>query len=175
MSKITKRGNVNPEMNMTPLIDVTFQLIIFFMLINNVMSEETVEMIVPKLEDPQVRELDEGSRLTINVVPMSHSPARLQAGTDPLITEGRAEQIKLGSLKLFPMEQAGLEALKRELEEAKRKNPTVEIVLRADAAANYISVQPVMEAITGAGIIKINMMAFQAGEGPENLRVEGSN
>lgn len=175
MSKTTKRGNVNPEMNMTPLIDVTFQLIIFFMLVNNVLSEETVEMIVPKLEDPQVRELDEGSRLTINIIPMAHSRSRLTAGTDPLITEGRAEQVKLGALKLFPMEQAGLEALKRELEEAKRKNPKVEIVLRADAAANYISVQPVMEAITGAGIVRINMMAFQEGQGPENLRIEGSN
>ena len=56
-SQVFKRGPVTPQMNITPLIDVVFLLIIFFMLVTNIIAEEAVEMIVPQLDDPVTREL----------------------------------------------------------------------------------------------------------------------
>ena len=41
-----------------------------------------------------------------------------------------------------------------------------------DAATHYMFVQPIMEAITAAGIARINLMAFLKEEGPENLKVD---
>ena len=37
---------------MTPMIDIVFQLIVFFMLVNNIISDENAVMIVPELEKP---------------------------------------------------------------------------------------------------------------------------
>ncbi len=69
-SKVHKRGPATPEMNMTPLIDVVFQIIIFFMLINNIITEQTVQMFVPELDDPKTRRTEDMKKIVINVAPV---------------------------------------------------------------------------------------------------------
>ena len=49
-------------------------------------------------------------------------------------------------------------------------NSTVEVVLRADAALYYDAVQPVMQAVTQAGIGKVNLAAFLPEPGPPNAQ-----
>ena len=41
------------------------------------------------------------------------------------------------------------------------RNSEIEVILRADAATEYQYVQPVMEAITNAGISRVNLMGMQ--------------
>lgn len=160
MSKVFKRGASTPEMNMTPLIDVTFQLIIFFMLVNNIIAEEAVEMLVPELANPQTRELGEGDRVTVNVAPLSMDLADRRPA--PLNLPGEASFVQIGQVQ-YALED--LEGIRASLSEARARNAEVEIVLRADAALYYRSVAPVMEAISAAQISSVNLVALLPNDG----------
>ena len=167
-SQVFQRGPVAPQMNITPLIDVVFLLIIFFMLVTNIIAVESVEMVVPKLDDPQTRELGETSRITVNVVPLAYTADRLRG--DVLDFPGEALEVQIG-LQTFDVDD--LTGLTEALSEAVAAGPkdddhasTLEVVLRADAALYYDAVQPVMQAITAAGIRKVNMVAYLPDKGP---------
>ena len=160
MSKVHKKGPTSPEMNMTPMIDVVFQLIVFFMLVNNIISEEAVLMIVPELEDPKTREPGDVSRVTVNVAPQTYDPDR---DIGDLNIPGEARAIKVG-LDEYNLDD--IESVTKTLKQVKSNNESIEVFLRADSGLYYDEVQPVMQAITNAGIIKINLVAYL----PEDLR-----
>lgn len=165
MSKIYKKGAANAELNMTPLIDVTFQLIIFFMLVNNIVAQETVQMIVPQLTDPKTRELGEvDNRMVVNIVPGPYDTAD-RKGENVLNIDGTAVKVIIGNREFGPMD---LQPMSDFLKEYKASFPEGLILLRADAALNYESVQPVMSAVTAAGISKINLVAYMPDKGPED-------
>ncbi len=160
MSKVHKKGPTSPAMNMTPMIDVVFQLLVFFMLVNNIISEEAVQMIVPDLENPKTRELGEENRITVNVAPQSYDPVR-QIGD--LNIPGEAATVKVG-LEVFELDD--MEGVTEALKDAKSRNENIEVLLRADSGLFYDEVQPIMQAITSAGIVKVNLVAYL----PENKR-----
>ncbi|MEE9211665.1 MAG: biopolymer transporter ExbD [Phycisphaeraceae bacterium] len=171
-SQVFKKGPVTPQMNLTPLIDVVFLLIVFFMLVSNIIAEEAVEMVVPRLDDPKTSELGEVHRITVNVAPQPYSADRLRG--NPLDFAGEAYEVKVGLQSFAIDDMAGVIAA---LEDAVAKGPTdkqgnstVEVVLRADAALYYDAVQPVMQAITQAGIGKVNLAAFLPGHGQPNAQ-----
>jgi biopolymer transport protein ExbD len=172
-SKVHKRGAATPEMNMTPLIDVTFQIIIFFMLINNIVTEQTVPMFVPELDDPKTRRTEEMQKIVINVAPVEHvmpGQYKLKDRRDnPLMGANREEAgaVKVGALVEFRLKGprsvslgAALAGVVSELEKARSANPDVEVELRADCALYYDQVQLVMSAITQAGIKTVHMVAY---------------
>ena len=141
---------------MTPLIDVTFQLIIFFMLVNNIIAEENVPMFVPDLDEPKTRQLGEVERITVNVAPMPFDQlARERANR--LDHAGEALQVKVGALEYYSVDD--LEGIRAALAKARQDRPKIEILLRADAAIYYHQVQPIMEAISAARITKVNVVA----------------
>lgn len=159
-SKIFKRGFTAPEMNITPLIDVTFLLIIFFMLVNNIISEEQVEMIVPELTKPKTQALATEDRIIVNVKPVEALLA--QREENPLLIRGEATGVRIGALADFAMDDmAGVTAA---LRDARERNPKIQVLLRADAALNYEEVQPVLMAITEAGIETVNLVAMMPDE-----------
>jgi len=158
MSKVFKRGPAVASMNMTPMIDVTFQLIIFFMLVNNIIGEEAVEMIVPKLDNPKTYEMGEKDRVTVNVSPQSYDSARK---VGDLNIPGEAASVKVG-LMSYGLDE--MEAVTEALRQAKAQNEKVEVLLRADSGLYYDEVQPVMQAITSAGIVKVNIVAYMPEE-----------
>ena len=151
--------------NLTPMIDVTFQLIIFFLLVNNIVSEENISMLVPKLFQPKVIELGEVPRVVISIVPAEDPPTRKDA-TDALKVNGAASQVKLG-FRVYGYDE--MEQVTAELKDSVAKNENVQVLLRADAATYYENVQPVLAAITGAGIKTVNLVAYLPDEGPPNL------
>lgn len=157
-SHITARGPVTPSMNITPLIDVVFLLIIFFMLVNNIVSDESVEMVLPELDPPHTRELGEVSRVVVNVAP---EPFSKQGRTGyPLEHPGRARYVKVGTGvgSQFAVEDTvGITAALTALRTA---NPDLQVLLRADAALFYDEVRPVMGAVTAAGIGTVNLVAY---------------
>ena len=156
---------------MTPLIDVTFQIILFFMLINNIITEQTVQMIVPELDDPKTHRADEMQRVVINVAPIEHVlPSQYKIAdrqSNPLLA-GREEA---GALKVDLLEyklrgpdsvsfDEALQGVATYLESARTANPRVEVELRADCAVNYDQVQRVMSAITLAGVKTVHLVAY---------------
>lgn len=164
MSQVLTRGPRSPEMNMTPMIDIVFQLIIFFMLVNNIIAEEAVEMIVPKLYDPKVRVLEDQERITVNVMPREYQ--RDQRSENPWKWDGDAVGVKVG---LTPYSIQDLDKLTADLKAVKEKKPNVEVVLRVDGAIYYQNVQPILNSITLAGIEKINLVAYMPNQGPDAL------
>jgi biopolymer transport protein ExbD len=166
MARRKKAESGPATVNMTPMIDVVFQLIIFFMLVNNIVSEESISMIVPKLYEPKVIELGEVNRIIINIVPPENPDSRFKGEGDPIKVRGDATQVKMG-LRLYAYEE--LDDVSKQLEEARIKNPEIQVLLRADAATYYQNVQPVLAAITKAGIKVVNLVAYLPDEGPKNL------
>ena len=157
MSKVIQRGSVTPSMNLTPLIDVVFLLIIFFMLVNNIVSEENVDMVLPQLEDPQVRDVGDIDRLVINVAP---APFTRDGRRDaPLQHVGRIDHLKIGTGSDSRFDPADLPAITDKLRAAKAQNPDLEVLLRSDGAIYYQAVQPIMDAIRNAGIETIHLVA----------------
>ncbi len=157
MSKVVQRGAVAPTMNITPLIDVVFLLIIFFMLVSKIVSDQTVEMIVPEFDDAKVRELaDETPTIIVNIAPQTYTRANREG--NPLEFAGDPAFVKVGSYPDFALNDlAGItNALKTEV----AKNEKVEVLLRADGALFYEAVQPIMGAITSAGIETVNLVAY---------------
>ena len=171
-SKVHKRGPTKPSMNMTPLIDVTFQIIIFFMLINNIIAEQSVQMIVPELDDPETRKIEEMEKVVINIAPVEHVHPHLYALKDrkdsPLMGADREEA---GALKIRMKEYRlkgegsvsmgeALQGLQSDLEKEIAANAKVEVELRADCALYYEQVQLVMAVISQAGVQTVHLVAY---------------
>ena len=165
-SAVHQRGPASAEMNITPLIDVVFQLIIFFMLVNNIVSSENLEMVVPKLEDARTREMTEDNRVVVNMAPLQ---GRTGTG-NPLLIDGTAGAVQVSLSKFHDMSDlSGVTAM---LQEARAKNPEVEVLLRADSALYYEEVQPLMSAITAAGVGTVNLVAYMPDKGPAQGQAE---
>jgi len=80
-SSVYKRGKPQVGFNMTPMIDCTFQLIIFFMLTTQMASAEFVPMQLPRPLRSVAKEMTE-NKVIVNVVPYTLKeieavPARL--------------------------------------------------------------------------------------------------
>jgi len=162
MSQVTPRGAVTPNMNITPLIDVVFLLIIFFMLVNNIVSEETVDMILPELEEPKTREVGEIARVVVNIAPQEFTRDARQ--DHPLEHVGTARYVKVGTGKASQFEVRDIASITAELKKSKAENPDIEVLLRADGAIHYNEVQPIMGAIAAAGIETVNLVAYMPEE-----------
>jgi len=168
MSQVHQKGPVKPEMNITPLIDVVFLLIIFFMLVNKIVAEENVPMIVPKLTEPQTEPLGEKARVVVNLVPKD---AFIRNKEVPVEGSGIASAIKIGAVKQFPLipgkdgapvdKQASLDAARGVLEEAVEANENITVVLRADASLKFAEVQQVLNVVMAAGVRSLDMAAFR--------------
>ena len=139
-----KKTQENPALDMTPMIDVVFELIIFFVvtLTEAQKKDETIE-----LEDGQ-----HGIVLTPEELPPTHMQIDINA-------KGR---ISMGDRTLLPDE------IQRRVAERKKKIGEFPILIRADFATQHKEVAKVMNACTAAGIWKLSFMAI--GEDKTNER-----
>ncbi len=110
---------------LTPMIDVVFLLIAFFMMITSEITEENIKITVPVAEVAQVPE-ERGSRQIISID-----------------EEG---EIYFGSRPMSPADLTGA------IQSVLQMDPDTRIYLRADAAAAHRQVQEVMRATAAAGI-----------------------
>jgi biopolymer transport protein ExbD len=129
-----KRRHAQIESNLTPMIDVTFLLIVFFVLVSQLVEAEHVDMDLPAPEQPLTEPLDDAPRTVINLVPGE---------------VGSVAMYRIGT-RTFPTDADGIAAMTDRLVEIYRANPNVELNLRADRATHYRWVNPVMQAIAEA-------------------------
>lgn len=113
---------------LTPMIDVVFLLIAFFMMITSEITDENIKIDVPIAEEALVPD-ERGARQNISI--------------------NEEGQIFFGARQMAPDELAG--AIQRTLQ----INPDTRIYLRADAAAAHRHVQDVMRATANAGIYSV--------------------
>lgn len=127
------------QFNMTPLIDVTFLLLTYFMLACHFASSEKPDMKLPTPDRSQAVERQLEDRIVINMLYAGDSaPPRLTFGA---------------------VEVASVAELSERLGALARGSPRVEVVLRADRRLKYGEVRGVMEAIAAANLGRLQVVA----------------
>jgi biopolymer transport protein ExbD len=169
-------GSSSPgEVNMTPMIDCTFQLIIFFILTAQMANQDLAKLLVPKPYDSMAVSPEEGgpdvlpNRVIVNVVNKygdepeeKRNPAdsglvkHYQVGLT-IVPEGDIETLK----KIF-------EARRAKLTPAQKKDFFVEI--RADRDVAFGGVEPVLRAAADANIAKMSITAIADPQKQQALR-----
>ena len=117
--------------NLTPMIDVTFLLIVFFVVVSQIVEAEHVELELPVLLDPAAEPPGEDERAIVSIVP---GPG------------GGAAGYRLGGER-FDADGVGRRELESAIAERLRGQPTLRLNLRADRDARYDEVRPVLESI----------------------------
>ena len=140
---LKQRSRPTVGFNMTPMIDVVFMLIIFFMLVSNFASVENVELDLPDPVHSQAAKVKLSDRVVINCL--------LAGPWSP--TASRAHY------SIGPMRVASLEELSDRLAAAKAATPGLQVVLRADRRLPYAAVRQVMEVVARNQIEVMNIVA----------------
>ena len=133
---MARKPQDNPQLDMTPMIDVVFELIIFFVvtLVESQKKDETIE-----LDDGQ-----HGVVLTPDELPPEHMQI-------DIAKDGR---ISMGNRTLTPDDV--YRRVKAKYEKLHREFP---VLIRADFATQHEAVHKVLDACTKAKIWKISFMA----------------
>ena len=125
------------QINMTPMIDVTFLLIIFFLLSSRLAQQETqLELQLPTAASGRQAVDDERPRLSVNV----------QAD---------------GSVMLGSTETPAEEMSRRLRIERDRLGNDLEVRIRADRSAPYSAVEPILLACAEADIWNVTFAVFK--------------
>jgi biopolymer transport protein ExbD len=152
--------------NYIPLIDVTFNLIIFFVLTSEIASAQKARVLVPDPHEPQA--VQRGSMSTNHVVIAVVSAAAYEKDADPQ-TASRALEYEIDGTRFEITDLDRLVALiaqKKALYEeilgpsASKGDFFVEI--RADARVHFSEISPVIQAIAAAKIPRMAISARRA-------------
>ena len=141
---MARKSQENPALDMTPMIDVVFELIIFFVvtLTEAQRKDETIE-----LEDGK-----HGIVLTPEELPPTHMQIDI-ASRDRKGKPLRHARITMGDREISPDE------IGRRVKERMRKVGEFPVLIRADYNCRHEAVARVMNACTANGIWKISFMA----------------
>lgn len=131
------------EVNLTPMIDLTFNLIIFFLLASQFGRSETEPVHVPRPTNSQAREMKYPSKLIITLV---------HDGT------GGVRRYKVGPRLAEDFEQ--LRSIVQESHRlAEAEGKTLQVIVRADRDVHYRYVRPVLETLAQVGLENVNLAA----------------
>lgn len=135
-SRSAGRGFAGIQANLTPLIDLTFLLVIFFVLVLRISGAERIPLALPEPEEPVSEVPQDERRIVVSVVPDAADPTRatIQAG-------GR----------LFTLDPEGIDEFLAFTATARAAAPDSFLNVRADASLPYSTVRPVLEAIADSG------------------------
>ncbi len=144
------------EMNLIPIIDVMFFLLVFFTLASRLNESEHVDMSLARVSAGAASRAVEETRYIINVLPADNGAAHgyLLNGTT------------------YAASAEGVEQLAHALADGYRRNPTLAVHLRADRATHYLWVEPAMRAATtgarlagGGALPRLNLVVETPSEG----------
>ena len=150
-------GEIRAEPNLTPLLDVVFQLITFFMLVIN-FSNDTYDQrirlpVAASASSPEAGKTDE-TRLVFNI----NSQGKLLFNGEELDTEAAIKEIKIQA----ELERKSAErAMKGKLDVAKDGLPTT-IVIRCDRETQYDQLYRLITACQAQGFRKFSLKAMNA-------------
>lgn len=125
------------EANLTPMIDVTFLLIVFFALVSTISDRERVDLALARVAPGATAQADEESRVYLNVIPAG------DGAIGGYMLQGA----------IFDATPDGIARLAEALADGYRRNPNLAVNLRADRASHYRWVEPAMRATTTAALL----------------------
>lgn len=126
--KTWQPDEADPEFELTPMIDIVFLLIAFFMTLISFISAELVELKLPNADQASVPE-DPGERQFISI--------------------DEAGKVFIGAT------ESNYAALPEVLSSMRAKYPKLKVFLRADAKTSHRYVSQAMEACAEAGIFDL--------------------
>ena len=133
---MARKPQENPALDMTPMIDVVFELIIFFVV--------TLKMSVEKDETIQLEDGKHGIELTAEELPPSHL----------VIDVAKNGRISMCNFTITPAEVG------RRVRDRKRKfGSNFPVLIRADYRAKHKYVKEVMDACTANGVWQLSFVA----------------
>jgi len=123
------------EMNMTPMIDVVFLLIIFFMIITDLSQQELEDLELPLAQKAQEDKPDpEASRPILNIRQDGKIIVRRETLFDP--ADGNVDRSRVSSY---------LASMARSMKKAEDGLPDEPILIRADEFTPFREIQKIME------------------------------
>jgi biopolymer transport protein ExbD len=134
--RLPQRRPLCAQINMTPMIDVTFQLIIFFLLSSRLAQQEALDLDLPTAMSSSQLANDQRPRLSVSVLPeggvfFGNTPVRITDMARLL----RAERNRLGS--------------------------DLEVRVRAGRSVPYGFIEPILLACSEAGIWNVTFAVFE--------------
>lgn len=150
--KAGRAGNVS--FNMTPMIDCTFQLIIFFILTSHVATESLAKLQLAQPHASQAVAAEGASprRVVVDVVSAEDSPS---PSTD---AKGRAEMYRIDDRPIAPGDKTALMGIFQSRKTAAGKGELF-LEIRADQRVNFGHIEPILVAAAEAGISGMNITA----------------
>ena len=146
----------NPQLDMTPMIDVVFELIIFFVvtLTEAQRKDETIEL--------------EDGKHGIVLVPEELPPSHLQIdiGLYPSGPKKGRPRISMGDRDVTTAQ------IGQRVKDRIKKYKDFPVIVRADFAVPHSAVRQVMDACTAAGVWKISFMAVHEDKTNERKRLK---
>ena len=130
-----KSNDEDGEVDLTPMIDIVFLLIVFFMTVANMISAEKHPIDMPVALNSTIPE-DYGERTTVTVA----ADGSLYAG-------------------VYSVE---LPELSEILIAERERDPSVRVFLRADSSTEHQYVNDVMQACAAAGLSNVVFAAYQS-------------
>ncbi len=140
LDQLQKRGSMI-TLNMIPMIDIVFMLILFFALTTRFMSSENVSVELPKPENNLAQPLKFPNRMVLT--------CQFIDSADP---ESRVVRYQLG-----PTVVADKRELEGQLKAIRIEEPDIQLILRADRRLEYKYIRDVMLVIARAGIANFNI------------------
>ena len=137
-----RKGGI--ESNLTPLVDVVFLLLIFFVLVAQITSAERIALELPEVIDPPIDGRDSDRRVIVNIVPRDEA--------------GDTRWAQVGAIEIPPGEP-GEARLAEVLAAARAGDPDLKVVIRAQRTEPYDRVFPAMEACRTAGVSSARLAA----------------
>jgi len=133
--KIWSPDTKEEEVDLTPMIDVVFLLIVFFMTVANMITSEKVDISMPVAVHSIIPE-EFGGRNTVTVL----RDGSIYAGVQPVDLDG----------------------LKGILQYEFNQDPKLKVYIRADSFAEHQFVNEVMQACASVGIYNVIFAAYQS-------------
>ncbi|KAB2923495.1 MAG: biopolymer transporter ExbD [Bacteroidetes bacterium] len=146
---MSKSKRVGFKLDMTPMVDVGFLLLTFFMLTTQFKPQDVAEVVLPS----------------------SHSAFKLPDSDVMVVTVDKEGNVYLGvdsqnlRAQLFGVEnrlragmQVQLSELSKLLREARIRNPKLRTVIKGDKESEYNVIQTVMETLQKENITRFNLV-----------------
>lgn len=131
MRSVFARGPTRLEAALTPLIDITMLLIVFFVLVSQIGVKDQVPMRLPRPAPSAAVPPGREPRVVVNAIADG---------------AGGVSVWRFAGVEYAPTE-AGLQALGGAVAAGLRAQPALEVNLRADAAMRYEAIAPAIDAI----------------------------
>lgn len=166
MHKYVKQ-DASVEMDMTPMIDIVFLLIIFFMIVTELSNLEIEEVVLPLADQAKVVEQQPGAReVKVNVVVKDRN-----TGDGTIIVGGQPMKRK-DLTRFLKTETEIFDKWEANPSDPEQKDSLLEVLIRIDQGAQSKFIQDVFAACKDAKIYKVRFAALSESAGEPNWSTE---